>query len=303
MRQNKPPHRGRNVFLSILLILLLALGALAFTFREELRLLYFAWTTPTDAVESGQADNDKRTQELLEQLAAETMRDLTEEERQLLASGLLSPEEAMALIRGETKPVTTVEITVPIETTASAETTLPSETQKPAETIGEPPVTEAPVPVTSAAQPPIETTVVTTVEKPIVTAAVTVTTTKAPADDQTALLDRQNEIIAKIYLLRATYLNEIDALIRETKEAYANLPPEQHNLAGKMLAVEQMSPKGNALEDKCDAEMDALLTELEGVLKQLGASTAILAEIKDTYAEQKMLKKAELYNEYLPKMN
>lgn len=305
MNPNVKSRRGRRIFLSVLLVLLLLLGSAAFLLREEIALLYYAMTTSPDAVQSQKAENDKRTQELLDELAAQTMRDLTDEEREMLANGALSPEEALALIRGETLPVS-AETVAPIETTSIPETTCPAETTE-ASSVTEivssamNPI-ETTVAVTTAAPKPVETTAATVTTAPTTTAVVTVATTTAPAIDRTALQNRQNEIIAEIYLLRATYLNEIDALIEDMKWEFASLPLEEQNLLAKMAIAEKALPKGTALEDVCDAKMEALLVELESILKQLGSSTAIIDEIKDTYAEQKVLKKTELYNEYLPKM-
>ncbi len=299
--RKKKKRLGGKIFLTVLLCLFVLIGIAAFVFREEIRLLYFAMTTSEEAVQSQQVENDRKTHELLEEIAVQTMRDLTEEERKLLASGELSPEQAIALIQGMPILPPQVETTSPIETTAviTAAVTVPA-TEEP--TVSEP-VQTRPAPITTAepVTTPVTTpatTVTTTVTTTATTTATTATTAKV---DAAALQNRQSEIIAEIYLLRATYLNEIDALIQEMKDEFDALPKEQRNLSGKMMIAEKTLPKGNALEDECDAKMQALLDELTGILKSLGSSTAIIGEIEKTYEEQKMLKKTELYNRYVPK--
>lgn len=286
-------HRGGRTALCVLLVLLIAAGIACYLLRDTLSLAYYAFTTPKEAVQSQKAENDKKTNELLNELIPEvTMRDLTEEERALLASGALSYEDALALIRGETVvPVTTA---VPVETAVAepVATTVPDE---PAVTVGA--TTVVSEPKVSTTEPTVTTVTTTTVTTTTVTAAAT------EKIDLAALQRRQEDIIAEIYLLRATYLNEIDQLIKDTKQAYINLPKEQHNLQGKMKVVDEMLPVGTALEEECDAKMEALLTELTEILGKLGTSTEIVDEIRKTYSEQKYLKKTELLNEYLPKMD
>jgi len=254
------------ILLSVLLVLLLAVGLVVYRYYSALAGFYKGATQSSEAVQSQKAENDKKAQDLLNDLVPEvTYRDLTDEERAMLESGLLSEEDALALIRGETlaPAVTAAE---PVETTEPAETTA-----EPVETTSAPVTTAKPAETTAA-----ETTV------------------NASA--------RQEEIIAEIYLLRATYLNEIDKLIKDTKQMYIDLPKEEKTLANKMKIVEKMIPKGNKLEDDCDARMEELLSELTGILQQQGASTAIVDEIRATYNEQKELKLAELYQQYGSKL-
>lgn len=294
--QNKKRHPVRNALLIILLILLSAVAAVLFIFGDELMLLYRGLTTTAEAIESQRIENDKKTNELLDRLTVEgTMRDLTDEERAMLNSGELSREEALALIKGETKPAETT-VVIPDNTTAISDAATSSDA--PADTTEAADNEQSDVPKTTepsvqATAPPKQT------EKPQVTTSTAATTEKPAApEDSEALYARIDEIIAEIYLLRATYLNEIDTLIKNTKAEYIALPKEQHNLTGKMRLVERMIPKGNALEAQCDASMEALLTELKDILDKLSLDTDIIDEIKATYAEQKEIKKTELYNQY-----
>lgn len=285
MEEEMKPQKKRRgrVWLCILLALLLVIGVALFLVRRWLSLGHYILTTTPEAVQSDKAENDKKTNELLHQLIPDvTMRDLTEEERAMLASGALSYEDALKLIRGETL--------APAETVLPETADVPVETTVPEETTAVSAVTTAPeVPVTTA--PP---------KVPAVTTAKT--TAKEPELDLAATLRRQEEIIAEIYLLRATYLNEIDALIQGMKDTYDALPKERKNLQSKIRIAERTMPKGYALEDECDAKMEALLTELTGILQVQALSTDIVDEIRKTYEEQKELKLAELYNQYGSKL-
>ena len=112
---------------------------------------------------------------------------------------------------------------------------------------------------------------------------------------------RKEEIIAKIYLLRAEYLNKIDALIASGKATISSIPKEEFTLSKKMSVLNMYKSKGSALESDCDSRMEGLLSELRDELENLGESTDVVSDIRTVYNEQKHLKKEELLNTYYPK--
>lgn len=280
-KETKKNARKRNILLvlvSLFVVLALAAGFVVYRNYSAIAGFLRGMQASSEDLQSQKEQNDQKQQELLNDLVpAVTFRDLTDEERAMLESGLLSEEEALALIRGETlAPTPSTE--TPAETTAvPVETTVPTS-----------PVTEA-----------VATEPVTTAQT---TAQTTAETTAASSDTVSAgvaaALARQEEIIAEIYLLRATYLTEIDKLIQGAKQEYLALPKEERSLAAKMKIVEKLIPKGNKLEDECDAKMEALLSELTSVLQAQGLPTDVVAQIRATYKEQKEIKLAELYQAY-----
>lgn len=271
--------RGLKVFLTVVFVLLVACLAAVCIFRDEIAFIYSGMTSSSEALASRGEENDKKTHELLEQIAEVTMRDLSEEERKQLASGMLSYEDALALIMGKEPIVVTAEVV----------------TEK----------ADVPVEVTDASAQ--------TVAKPSVPEETTAETSKATEKANDSLIspeelekykNRINEIIAEIYLLRATYLNKIDGLIESVRKEYARMSESQHTLSTKISLVEKkLVPAGNALEKECDQSMNILLDELKGILKTIGSGTDIIKEIEKTYAEQKEIKKAELINKYMPQMS
>jgi len=280
-----------SLFLITFCILLSVLCAAAYVFREEIYLIYTVLTTSEDAVESQKVENDKKTHELLDKVSDITMRDLTDEERKMLQEGLLTYEDAMKLIMGETlAPVTSAP--------ASEDTDVPEETTTATQSVVPAIVTEETDTVTKPAETTAVTTAVTTV---VTTSATTSIGIEIDPEKIVALKQRQNEIIAEIYLLRATYLNKIDELIVTSREEYIALPKDKHNLSGKLEFAEKVIiPRGYALEDECDSKMEVLLDELRGILESLGTDASLVGEINSAYKEQKRLKKTELINEYMP---
>ena len=289
--------KAAKPFVIVLICLALAIsGMAAYIYNEEIAeiatfiknnisTVFYALSNSAEDVSAKSEENDRKQQELLEQVAEVTMRDLTDEERQLLAEGKLSYEEALALIKGEmVAPSTTAD---PVEETAKIDEVEVIVTK-------EPEITEVIV-VTEKTEPTVtEATVPTTTPE--------VETTPISAEERETLKKRIDDIIAEIYLLRATYLNKIDELIEASKKEYMALPKSEHTLNGKMRLVEKVViPKGNALEAECDKRMKLLLDEFSGILKKLGEDNAIIGEIEKTDAEQKKIKKTELINKYMVK--
>ncbi len=278
---NNKKHILRNILLIILAVLIIAVGVIAYLYRDvlaQIPSLYKSMMYSNDEISSMQAENDKKQNEILNELVEGTMRDLTDEERALLASGELSKEEALALIQGL---LPSLDITVEV-----TETSVPETTEE---------ITEVTTEVTTVAD----------TSAPVVTTAATTAPKDEPAaaDDKAAKENRISEIIAEIYLLRATYINKIDELLVATKEEFYKLPKEQRNTKGKLMTIDRyLRPKGNELEAECDAKMNELLTEMKALLLELNMSTDIIGEIEAAYKEQKQLKTAELYGLYSPKL-
>ena len=276
--------------LSVLAAIILIAGILAFVFRHYIWAAYVGLSSSEEQIHSMQVANDKKHHDAINQLSDVEFRDLSKEEMEKLASGELSPSDALVLIMGGTvTEATTAQATEPAQTD---EVTEPVETEEVTLAL-DPTQTEAPKPVQTEKPKPVQT------EKPKPVA------TKAPEpiedkpSENLQLQSRVDEIIAEIYLLRATYLIKIEEVISAAKKEYVALPKEQHNLQGKAKFISNvMIPRGNALEKECDAEMELLLGELKNVLVQMGSDTSIIQQIREIYQKQKDLKLAELTAQY-----
>ncbi len=110
----------------------------------------------------------------------------------------------------------------------------------------------------------------------------------------------KDQTIAKIYLLRSTYTGKIDSLISKGKTAVKALPPSERTASKQFEIADNLIDAGLALESECDAQMEALLSELEQDLESSGEDTGVISEIRDAYENEKKLKKEELFNTYYP---
>lgn len=107
-----------------------------------------------------------------------------------------------------------------------------------------------------------------------------------------------DNIISEIYLLRSSYVSELAFLENEAMRAAGAMPKKDRTASKKLSFVNYFVSKAVALEDKCDSQMENILSRLKVVLKKQGKGTALISEIRESYASQKMAKKTQLLNKY-----
>lgn len=98
--------------------------------------------------------------------------------------------------------------------------------------------------------------------------------------------------IARMYALKAKYVNKLGELEREVVEKYKNLPKSKQNQEGKKNLVMANIDYVASLEDTCDTEVNKVVSSLEKNLKELGGDLEIIQILKDAYTEEKELKKS-----------
>lgn len=265
-----PRMRGKiigRVLLILLTLLLLAVVVIGVCYREEISLLLYVLRTDQEDVSARQSENDAQISSVMEALGNPELllRDLTEEERALLADGKITAADALCLIRGEK----TLEEILGEKTPSDTPPDSPPVTFPPVGT--EPPPGEEIPAETESSDPPA-----------------------APSATQT----RIDELLAQIYLLRATYLNEIDTLVNSLKQEYLALPKKERSATVLLRYADRLATSAAELEKKCDAEMESILSELQSLLAEQGDKTDLVGQIRDAYAEQKRLKKTEMLNRY-----
>lgn len=103
---------------------------------------------------------------------------------------------------------------------------------------------------------------------------------------------RLQELIAKIYVLRSTYIGRIDALVNQARHEYYQDKSRKSELEGKYLRI------GSGMEKECDAQMEALISEIHAELIRTGGDLSLIDEIRSVYAQEKSAKKAALIAKY-----
>lgn len=106
--------------------------------------------------------------------------------------------------------------------------------------------------------------------------------------------------VARMYALKAKYVNKLGELEREVIKEYSKLPISKQNTESKKELVMSNINYVASLEKSCDTEVDKVVSSLEKNLKELGGDLEIIQVLKKAYTEEKELKKSyylSMYNE------
>ncbi len=298
-KPKKKRHVGLAVFLCIVLLLLAVLGGIAWRYRAGIAVLIDNVGKTPEQASAEQADYERRTQELLDKLSGGgvTLSTLSEADRARLKNGEITPAEAVAIIMGlaaTTAPVTADTTLLP-DGSDPAVTTVPIDPAVTTVPI-DPAVTTVPVgpagpdtPATSGTSGATEPAAFTGTTAPAVTTAPAASTV-SPAVQQ---------IIADIYLLRAEFINKLDALIEEGTAEVNAIPKEKRTASVKLEFMNRYLDRGEALEAECDARLEALLSDMTAQLKADGGDLSLVEDARALYIQEKKIRKAELYRKYV----
>lgn len=289
-KPKKKRHVGLAVFLCIVLLLLAVLGGIAWRYRAGIAVLIDNVGKTPEQASAEQADYERRTQELLDKLSGGgvTLSTLSEADRARLKNGEITPAEAVAIIMGlaaTTAPVT-ADTTLPPDGSDPAVTTVPVGPAVPTVPVG--PVGPD-TPATSGTSGATEPAAFTGTTAPAVTTAPAASTV-SPAVQQ---------IIADIYLLRAEFINKLDALIEEGTAEVNAIPKEKRTASVKLEFMNRYLDRGEALEAECDARLEALLSDMTAQLKADGGDLSLVEDARALYIQEKKIRKAELYRKYV----
>lgn len=99
-------------------------------------------------------------------------------------------------------------------------------------------------------------------------------------------------VVAKVYVLREKFTIALDNLQAEATEVYKAMPAEERKGSKLTKFVSDFLARGTALEKECDAEMDAIVAELDALIRANNGDFSIVDTVVETYANEKSLKKA-----------
>ncbi len=105
------------------------------------------------------------------------------------------------------------------------------------------------------------------------------------------------EYVTQLYLVEAKYQESLNEMVEATKREFWSLPHDQQNAENKMRIVRSKLDVLIAQENACDAEVEAILADMQALLEQHGQSTELVNEIRSYYQESKANWKAEKMTE------
>lgn len=258
-------RKSKKVFCGVLLAVAIGVGALVVWQWNNISAALSFLRFSQEELEEKLAANDQVIKDAVAANPSVTIREVTEEERAALRDGTLTQEElAQSLLqKPESKP----------EPEPEPEQSPKTEANPQAKPEQKPPETSEP-----AQQPQSEPEVSTQPE-------------------QSESEQKVNELIAKVFVLREEFLIKLDDLMAQAKADYWALSPEERSGSKLMGMVSSYLAKGNALEKQCDAQIEAIATELSQIIREHGGDLTLPQTVYDTYIEEKSLKKAWYMNE------
>lgn len=100
------------------------------------------------------------------------------------------------------------------------------------------------------------------------------------------------ELIARIYALRGSYVGQLNGLVAQAKAEFLADKSRRGEIEGKYMSL------GSSLEASCDAQIESILSQMRAELEKSGGDLGIISEIRSVYANEKSIKKAEIFSQY-----
>lgn len=245
----------KKILCVLVLALLLAAAALAVWQRENLNALAQAQKYTQEELEEKLAENGRAIREAMADAPEITVRDLTDAERQALRDGTLSKEtlvEQLLAVDGGAGETEAPPTSGPADAPSPQEPTLPQPSSQP-----------------QAQQPQSQSS--------------------AAEEDYRK---RLSALIAEVYVLREEYTISLENMESAAKADYRAIPEDKRTKTALAGLVSTYLSRGSALEKECDGKMDAIVAELETLIKENQGDMTLVDLVVNTYADEKSLKKA-----------
>ena len=118
---------------------------------------------------------------------------------------------------------------------------------------------------------------------------------QAPQADHAQEEAEIRELIATMYVLRATYVGKLEAVVQSAIDEYT---AGEHTPENRTRVVRSKLDELIAMEKECDGEVAAVVSRLRELLKATGQDDSLARQVEETYQEEKSLKKAYYLNEF-----
>ncbi len=115
-----------------------------------------------------------------------------------------------------------------------------------------------------------------------------------PDQSEEQMTAKLQEYINQLYRTEAAYRATLNGIVEGAKQEFLALPRDQRNKENKMKIVRSKLDVLLAQEDACDAEVEAILSGMQAVLKEYGQSNDLVNEVRSYYQESKVTWKAAM---------
>ena len=98
-------------------------------------------------------------------------------------------------------------------------------------------------------------------------------------------------LIAKIYVLRSTYVGKLDSLVSQAYGEY-KAGGDSDAIVDKYIGI------ASGMEGECDGQIESLLSQIKTELEKTGGDMSLINQIRTTYKNEKSIKKGDLLSKY-----
>ncbi len=105
--------------------------------------------------------------------------------------------------------------------------------------------------------------------------------------------------VSKLYELQAQYTSQLDGLVGRAKAYYHEQKAQNGSAAAKSSTAAKFSGEVASMENSCDAKVEAVINDLTQQLKSVGADTSITSTLRSAYQNEKSIQRAAYVNKYM----
>ncbi len=280
----------------IILIIVVIVAALAIWQWKYIMALYDGIRYDEKSLGEKQVKATEKTVSDVGKYLEASVRELTEEEKQKIASGELSQTELMAQIISEAtgvalpEPEPESQPAGPVATQGGNEAQSGQPEPQPSNgNAAQPPENNAAQPNNSNSEPVVQPTSPSTEQ-------VEPSKPEAPKPTSDQLVA---ESVGQLYSLQAQYTGQIAGLVARAKAYYNQQKKENGVAAARANTLSQFSGELSGMESACDGKVEAVLADLSSNLKAIGADTSIISTLRAAYKNEKAAQRAVYVNKYM----
>ena len=253
MNKRSKIKRGWIIVGLIVLVILVALAALYLWQQENIKSAANARKYTRQELQQQLEESRGSVQNALDKHPEITVRDLTQEERQMLRSGELDAQELVGML---TQSAQEQQPGADAPSQGSPAQPAPDATPTPADP--PPDVTEAPEGPTQQER------------------------------NEAAIA----ELVAQVYVMREQYTAQLDAMAAQARAEYIAMPQSERTRSKLVGWASGYISRASQLEKQCDAQMDAILEEMTRLLTESGGDLSLVQSMAYAYGEEKSIQKS-----------
>ena len=104
--------------------------------------------------------------------------------------------------------------------------------------------------------------------------------------------------VAELYVIKSNFYSQFNSRYSQVRNEFHKRPVSEQTRAHVAAVVRSYMSEGLAMERECDAQVEAILSELSGLLSRAGRDQSLVDSIRSAYNSEKSALKSRLVNKY-----